>query len=143
MHPPLECYRYENLATQDNVSTCVEGILAWATAFGEKSTQGCQASIIAEELALNCATHGIPEKSPLRFSFEIDQTADGLRFIYEDNASEFNPLTIGPNPAESDLKKAHLGGWGLGLVLDHSKNLKYTRTSQGFNRLEGIIKNAR
>ena len=110
MSPSLACYRYKNSATQGNVATCVEGILEWWAALSQKSKLGFQASIIAEELALNCVAHGKAEKGSLQFSFEIESTPNGLRFAYEDNASEFNPLEKNPcRSVQHNLEKARCG----------------------------------
>ena len=99
--------------------------------------------LICEELFENSTRHGYraaqgsASAQPIWLSLAVN--GNGIDTVYEDAAPEFNPFAKVNVPDYSGPPETwRVGGLGIPLILELSRNLRYTRTD-GRNRISFTV----
>lgn len=93
-------------------------------------------TLIVEELFTNTVNHGGGGKSEALVFVTLEEDVDYLRLIFEDTASQFDPLAAGGlgDPTIS-ITERRVGGLGLFLALGLTQHADYSY-ADGRNRLQ-------
>lgn len=89
-----------------------------------------QIALVVEELVVNAATYGGQASGEGWVSVRIDQVAEGLQIVIEDNGAPFNPFTAATPDIELDLDSRAIGGLGVHFVREMTQQQSYERIGQ-------------
>jgi anti-sigma regulatory factor (Ser/Thr protein kinase) len=91
--------------------------------------------LIFEEVVANLVRHGARSDGQTSLTLELVLQDDTVQLTFLDDGVPFDPRDR-PDPAPArDLEHAQVGGRGLMLIRSVSKDLQYSRTPEGQNRL--------
>jgi len=91
--------------------------------------------LVIEEIVVNIVKYGLKDRDDPIIEVEVNSNKKMLHLIFIDNGVGFNPLgKEDPDTGESAIEKRGIGGLGIFLIKQFSKDIKYSR-KDNFNRL--------
>lgn len=114
------------------VSVAQAALAGWMAAAGASPRSITRAEMVLEELALNAQRHGgAPE-----VLVEASIAAGLCTLALEDSGQPFDPTAGALQSPAASLEAAPIGGLGLALVRRNAEALRYSRSADGYNRIE-------
>lgn len=90
--------------------------------------------VLFEEVVSNIVRHGFQPGGAHLICVLVDPAADRVRFVFEDDGADFDPLSHPEPPRPADLATAEPGGLGLPLIRRLASDLRYERAA-GVSRI--------
>jgi len=115
----------------DRVADAVE---AFGEAHGLTAKLRYQIRLVLDELLTNTISYGYPEDGEHEIDVSMSQEGSCLRFLLQDDARPFDPLTAKTPDLESEACDRPIGGLGIHLVRAIMDRVAYERVG-GTNRL--------
>ncbi|WP_428568190.1 MAG: ATP-binding protein [Solidesulfovibrio sp. DCME] len=115
----------------DRLADAVE---AFGEAHGLAAKLRFQIRLVLDELLTNIINYGYADEAEHAIDVFMGQEGRRLRFVIEDDARPFDPLTAGPPNLEAAVDERRIGGLGIHLVRTIMDRVAYERVG-GTNRL--------
>jgi serine/threonine-protein kinase RsbW len=98
-----------------------------------------RAELIFEEVVTNVIRHGYQDNT--RHTIGVDVTGGDRTIVltFEDDGRPFDPLGQPARVQATSLDDPPIGGLGIAIVRKAAKDIRYTRTADGRNRLTVTI----
>ncbi len=122
---------HNRLLELDRVADAVE---AFGEAHGLSARLRFQIRLVLDELLTNIISYGYPEDGEHEITVAMGQDGPRLRFVLEDDARPFDPLTAKTPDTAADTDDRPIGGLGIHLVRTIMDRVAYERVD-GTNRL--------
>jgi len=96
--------------------------------------------LCVEEAVTNVVMHGRPpaDGDAGTVTLRVDAEADAVRLTIQDRCAAFDPLVVAPPKRPTSLTKVRVGGLGVHLMRQYSRELRYERVD-GRNVLTVVI----
>lgn len=90
----------------------------------------CYLKIIADEIVSNIISYSDSIENNQKLIFSITRKNNNVRLKIIDFGQQFNPLLIDTPDTTSDLEERAIGGLGIYLVRQFSKEIRYQRKNE-------------
>jgi anti-sigma regulatory factor (Ser/Thr protein kinase) len=131
MQPGLTLHLSNRLPELDRIADAVE---TFGEAHGLTKKLRYQLRLVLDELLTNIISYGYPEDGNHVIQVAMGQEGSRLRFVLEDDARPFDPLSAKVPDLESPVDDRQIGGLGIHLVRTIMDRVAYERVG-GTNRL--------
>ncbi len=131
MEPGFSLRLDNRLLELDRLADTVE---AFGEAHGLSAKLRFQVRLVLDELITNIINYGYGDDGDHVISVAMGQEGGRLRFVIEDDARAFDPLTAGAPDLVSEPESRQIGGLGIHLVRTIMDRVAYERVN-GANRL--------
>ena len=131
MQPGFSLRLHNRLLELDRVADAVE---AFGEAHGLPARLRFQIRLVLDELLTNIISYGYPEDGDHLITVAMGQEGSRLRFVLEDDARPFDPLTARTPDTTGIPEERRIGGLGIHLVRTIMDRVAYERVG-GTNRL--------
>lgn len=131
MQPGFSLRLHNRLLELDRIADAVE---AFGEAHGLPPKLRFQIRLVLDELLTNIISYGYPEDGEHVISVAMGQEGSRLRFVLEDDARPFDPLTAKMPDTTSTADHRRIGGLGIHLVRTIMDRVAYERVGDT-NRL--------
>lgn len=131
MQPGFSLRLDNRLLELDRLGDAVE---AFGEAHGLPAKLRFQIRLVLDELLTNIINYGYTDEADHVIDVVMGQAGRRLRFVIEDDARAFDPLTAVPPDLVSGVDERRIGGLGIHLVRTIMDRVAYERVG-GRNRL--------
>ncbi len=131
MEPGFTLRLDNRLLELDRLADAVE---AFGEAHGLAAKLRFQVRLVLDELLTNIINYGYGDENAHSIAVAMGQEGRRLRFVIEDDARPFDPLTAGAPDLGSPVEQRQIGGLGIHLVRSIMDRVAYERVG-GTNRL--------
>ncbi|EHJ46432.1 putative anti-sigma regulatory factor, serine/threonine protein kinase [Solidesulfovibrio carbinoliphilus subsp. oakridgensis] len=131
MQPGFSLRLHNRLLELDRVADAVE---AFGEAHGLPARLRFQIRLALDELLTNIISYGYPEDGDHLITVAMGQEGTRLRFVLEDDAQPFDPLTARTPDTTGTPEERRIGGLGIHLVRTIMDRVAYERVDDR-NRL--------
>uniref|UniRef100_I2Q2F0 Anti-sigma regulatory factor (Ser/Thr protein kinase) n=1 Tax=Desulfovibrio sp. U5L TaxID=596152 RepID=I2Q2F0_9BACT len=131
MQPGFSLRLHNRLLELDRVADAVE---AFGEAHGLPARLRFQIRLVLDELLTNIISYGYPEDGDHLITVAMGQEGSRLRFVLEDDARPFDPLTAKTPDTMGTPEERRIGGLGIHLVRTIMDRVAYERVDDT-NRL--------
>jgi len=118
-------------ATLDSVTELLDALEAYAEQADIPPGIAARLALVAEEVAANVAMHAAGASF---FELRVTPDAGALGLCLEDDGPEYDPLTRATPDTGAALEDRDVGGLGVHLVRELTRDARYER-ADGLNRL--------
>ncbi len=122
---------HNRLLELDRLADAVE---AFGEAHGLPAKLRFQIRLVLDELLTNIINYGYADEGEHLIAVAMSQEGRRLRFVIEDDARPFDPLTAGAPDLTTMVDQRQIGGLGIHLVRTIMDRVAYERVG-GINRL--------
>ncbi len=131
MQPGFSLRLHNRLLELDRVADAVE---TFGEAHGLSAKLRFQIRLALDELLTNIISYGYPEDGDHLITVAMAQEGSRLRFVLEDDARPFDPLTASTPDTMATPEERRIGGLGIHLVRTIMDRVAYERVDDT-NRL--------
>ncbi len=111
----------------DSVASASDAVSRWLAERAASEEVQYFARFAVEELATNCIKYGYDDMNEHTLEVSLSLSEDGFVLTFADDGRAFNPLLV-PDPDFSPtLEDRRIGGWGLYLLRQMSRDMQYVR----------------
>ena len=131
MQPGFSLRLHNRLLELDRIADAVE---VFGEAHGLSAKLRYQVRLVLDELLTNIISYGYADDGEHVITVRMGLEGTRLRFVLEDDARPFDPLTAKAPDTTSEADRRHIGGLGIHLVRTIMDRVAYERVGDT-NRL--------